>query len=200
MDLMSCRKLARKGWQLGLLVLLAALVFPVYEANAQTANAATMDAGLTEPGDPDMGKQLFTGQIGFENGGPACVSCHTAGNLSLGGGTLGPDLTNTYADPSKNPLLSTVWVNIPDIPVMGPIFSKSNVTEEEMTHLRAFLERSSVQGGAGAKTGVFTIIGIGGFVGILIVFNIIWAGRYRNRVKGTAHDALWRNYGGKGGR
>lgn len=195
-----CKKLVGKGLLLGVALLLASAVLPM-QATAQQADAAMMDqSARVEPGDPDVGKKLFTGEIGFANGGPACISCHTAGNMPLGGGSLGPNLTNVYADPSKNPLLSTVWVNIPDIPVMGPIFSKKNITDDEMANLRAFFEVASMEGGGSIKTGPFAIIGIGGFIGILIVFNIIWAGRYRNRCKGTAHDALWRNYGGKGGR
>jgi mono/diheme cytochrome c family protein len=200
MVLDRCKKLLAKGTVLGAALLMAAVVMPG-NVSAQEANAAMMDgSSAVEPGDATIGKKLFTGEIRFSNGGPACVSCHTAGNMPLGGGTLGPELTNTYADPSKQPLLSTVWVNIPDIPVMGPIFSAKNITEDEMGNLRAYFEQTSISGQGGAKTGVFAIIGIGGFIGILIVFNIIWAGRYRNRVKGTAHDALWRNYGGKGGR
>lgn len=201
MVLDRCKKLLAKGTVLGVALLLATAVFLPGNVSAQEANAAMMDgSAAVEPGDAAIGKKLFTGEIRFANGGPACISCHTAGNLPLGGGSLGPELTNTYADPSKQPLLSTVWVNIPDIPVMGPIFSKKNITEDEMANLRAYFEQTSISGQGGAKTGVFAIIGIGGFIGILIIFNIIWAGRYRNRNKGTAHDALWRNYGGKGGR
>ncbi|MFQ5465409.1 MAG: hypothetical protein ACE5EI_05725 [Thermodesulfobacteriota bacterium] len=200
MVLEGCKKLFRKGLLLGGALLLASTLMPMH-ADAQQANAAVLDqSARVEPGDPDIGKKLFTGEIGFTNGGPACMSCHTAGNMPLGGGALGPNLTNVYSNPSKNPLLSTVWVNIPDIPVMGPIFSKRNITDEEMTNLRAFFEVVSTKGVGSTKKGPFAIIGIAGFIGILIVFNIIWAGRYRNRCKGTAHDALWRNYGGKGGR
>lgn len=200
MVLKSCRKLLRKGLQLGVALLLASAIMPM-QATAQQADAAMMDqSARMEPGDPDIGKKLFTGEIGFTNGGPPCISCHTAGNMPLGGGSLGPNLTGVYADPAKQPLLNTVWVNIPDIPVMGPIFSKKNITDEEMTNLRAYFEVVSMEGQAGTKKGPFALIGIIGFVGIFIVFNIIWAGRYRNRCKGTAHDALWRNYGGKGGR
>lgn len=83
---------------------------------------------------------------------------------------------------------------------MMPIFSQRNITDEEVSHLRAFFAQQSKGEVASSATGTFTILGLGGFVGILIVFNIIWSGRYRNRNKGTAHDALWRNYGGKGGR
>lgn len=158
------------------------------------------DAAM-EPGDPAVGQQLFTGEIRFTNGGPPCISCHNAGVGALGGGRLGPDLTKVYLEPSKNPLVNAAWINAPTIPVMGPVFSNRPVTDEEVGNIRAFFEQqANATNVSGAKGGVFTIIGIGGFIGILIVFNIIWSGRYRNRNKGTAHDAIWRNYGGKGGR
>ena len=141
----------------------------------------------------------FTGQKAFASGAPACISCHSAGVGELGGGRLGPDLTKVYADESKKPLLSAAWINAGS-PVMAPVFSNKNVSDEEVSHLRAFFEEQAKAEVKASSTGTFTIIGLGGFVGILIVFNIIWSGRYRNRNKGTAHDALWRNYGGKGGR
>ncbi|HLC18036.1 MAG TPA: hypothetical protein VJM57_03370 [Thermodesulfobacteriota bacterium] len=157
-------------------------------------------AADAEPGDYLTGQMLYTGQKRFTNGGPPCMSCHNASVGALGGGCLGPDLTMAYADPSKNPLINAVWINNPGTPVMGPVFSNRPVTDEEAANLRAFFEQTCKGEVVPVPTGTFTIVGIGGFIGILIVFNIIWSGRYRNRVKGTAHDALWRNYGGKGGR
>ena len=83
---------------------------------------------------------------------------------------------------------------------MGPIFSSKNITDEEMTDLRAFFEAASTKEVAPASTGKFTIIGLLGSVGILVLFSIVWSTRYSKRNQNTAHDALWRNYGGKGGR
>ena len=187
MVLESCKRMFGKG------VLLALAIFLIAGTLPMVADAAI------EPGSAAAGEKLFTGQTRFANGGPACISCHNASVGALGGGILGPDLTKVYADPSKNPLLNTAWVNNEGIPVMGPVFSRKNITDDEMTNLRSFFEQQS-KGDVTSSTGAFTIIGLGGFIGILIVFNIIWAGRYRSRNKGTAHEALWRNYGGKGGR
>ncbi|MBI3399702.1 MAG: hypothetical protein HY026_10820 [Deltaproteobacteria bacterium] len=151
-------------------------------------------------GDYNTGKALFTGEKTFVNGGPPCISCHNAGVGELGGGCLAPDLTKAYADPTKNALLSTAWVNGGGSPVMGPIFSNKKVTDEEMDHLRAFFKTCSEKPVRPASTGTFAIFGLGGSVGLLILFSLIWSGRYSKRNQDTAHDALWRNYGGKGGR
>ena len=81
---------------------------------------------------------------------------------------------------------------------MGPIFSKHEITEQEVEDLRAFF---TSQSGKSISTGGVTFAGggVAGCVAIIIVFSVIWGGRYRSRNKGTAHEAMWRNYGGKGG-
>jgi hypothetical protein len=151
-------------------------------------------------GDANIGRTLFTGETRFTNGGPPCISCHSAGVGALGGGILAPNLTKAFADPSKNPLMSTAWVNGGGSPVMGPIFSNKNITQIEMLNLRAFFKVASEKDVAPSSTGKFTILGLLGSVGILVLFTIVWSKRYSKRNQNTAHDALWRNYGGKGGR
>ena len=169
-------------------------------AQAATETAAQAEVAIPDVGDFDAGKAFFTGGTSFKNGGPPCISCHSAGVGKLGGGLLGPNLTKVYADPAKQALLNIAWVNSPGIPVMGPIFSNKNITEEEMNHLKAFLKAASEKEVAPSSTGKFTLISLLGSVGVLIFFSIVWSNRYSKRNQNTAHDALWRNYGGKGGR
>jgi mono/diheme cytochrome c family protein len=155
MVLESCKKVLGKG------VLLALALFLVAGMAPFTADAAM------EAGSPGVGEKLFTGQKRFTNGGPPCISCHNAGVGALGGGRLGPDLTKVYLDPSKNPLLNAAWINASSIPVMGPVFSAKNVTDAEVADLRAFFEQQANTASVSSNTGVFTIVGIGGFIGIL---------------------------------
>lgn len=197
MDLKSCKRIVKRGLQLGLATFLLSGFVPMKATAMQTAD---MGYEAQEAGDPGIGMEYFQGTRRFENGAPPCISCHSAGVGQLGGGILGPNLTKVYGDESKNPLVSGAWINGGGSPTMGPVFSNKPVTDDEVNQIRAFLEQQSHQGTVSSHTGIFAIIGIGGTVGILIIFNIIWSGRYRNRNKGTAHDALWRNYGGKGGR
>lgn len=171
----------------------------VSQAASETQQAAPAEAGLPV-GDSNTGKALFTGEKTFQNGGPACISCHSAGVGELGGGLLGPNLSKVYADPAKQALLNIAWVNSPGIPVMGPVFSAKNITEAEMVNLKAFFKTMSERELAPAPTNTFVIIGFIAFIGIMIFFSIIWSKRYSKRNQNTAHDALWRNYGGKGGR
>src|SRR3972149_6341071 len=206
------KRIFRKGFQLLLACFLVAgfmtISVAVQAADAPPAPAAqsavpeaAAPAEATLPvGDSNTGKALFTGEKSFKNGGPLCISCHSAGVGELGGGLLGPNLSKVYADPAKQALLNIAWVNSPGIPVMGPIFSNKNITEEEMNHLKAFLKAASEKEVAPSSTGKFTLISLLGSVGVLIFFSIVWSNRYSKRNQNTAHDALWKNYGGKGGR
>lgn len=146
-------------------------------------------------GDAGAGKELFTGRRPLTNGGPPCISCHNAGIGRLGGGTLGPDLSRIWQD--KPFIIIPGWINAAGVPVMGPIFGELKVTDGEIEDLKAFF---SAQAEKGVQATVrpdsikFIGSGIAGFVSIMIVFNIIWSGRFGKRNKGTVHDELWRNY------
>src|SRR3989337_1037624 len=153
-------RLLNKGVRLLQAIAVVAMVSLPLMAVAQEAQpAASGEVAIPPAGDYATGKALFTGEKRFTNGGPPCISCHSAGVGALGGGILGPNLTKAFADPSKNTLLRTAWVNGGGRPVMGPIFSSKNITDEEMTDLRAFFEAASTHEVAPASTGKFTIIG-----------------------------------------
>lgn len=196
---------------MGIILLIIGSILVVIPSMITTAQASE-DMGATAlslPGDPNIGRMLFTGEKRFANGGPPCISCHNVGIGALGGGTLGPNLVKpTWAkykslaaiSPSQNPLLNPMWINNASTPVMGPIFSRRPILDEEVDNLKAFLTVMAQQPESSTKTGAFVGIGVAGFIGIMIFFGIVWSGRYRSRVGGTAHEAIWRNYGGKGGR
>lgn len=193
------RKGLKRFLRFALAVLFILLPMAAAAQTAETQPAQEAPAAPAEQGDYKTGKALFSGEKRFINGGPPCISCHSAGVGELDGGILGPNLTQVYSGP-KRALLMTGWVNSPGLPVMGPIFSAKNITEAEMEHLRVFFSETAKQPVAASKTGTFVGAGAAGFIGIMIFFSIVWSGRYRKRNKGTAHDALWRNYGGRGGK
>ncbi|MBI5180214.1 MAG: hypothetical protein HZA05_02275 [Nitrospirae bacterium] len=201
MILRDGRKGFKKVLRFTLAVILILMPMTVAAQTAETQQAQPVQeapAAPAEQGDYKTGMALFTGEKRFTNGGPPCISCHSAGVGALDGGVLGPNLSQIYAGP-KRALLMIGWVNSPGLPVMGPIFSAKNITEAEMEHLRVFFSETARQPVAASKTGSFLGAGAAGFIGIMVFFSIVWSGRYRKRNKGTAHDALWRNYGGKGG-
>lgn len=186
MQLVDCFNMRRL--QVWLVVATVVTLLPMTVLAAEIAGSGNYKAG----------EDLFTGRTRFQNSGPPCISCHSAGVGGLDGGTLGPNLSKVWVD--KPFFIDVNWVNSEGIPVMGPLFSKRNITEEEMEHLKAFFSVRAQQAKASSSTGKFVGGGIIGFIIIMVFFSIVWSGRYRSRNQGTAHDALWRNYGGKGGK
>jgi len=63
------------------------------ELDARRRERSAEDA---TPAEIDMGRALFAGERAFAHGGASCASCHRASDEPAGG-TLGPDLSHTYA-------------------------------------------------------------------------------------------------------
>lgn len=103
------------------LSLTAAEVQDVLSYLANPAGGGAAAAAVTLPaGDPQWGEALFTGAAPLQNGGPQCMSCHTTTAGALGGGTLGPDLTQVYQRYGDVGLSSSL-LNLP-FPTMQGIF------------------------------------------------------------------------------
>jgi mono/diheme cytochrome c family protein len=146
------------------------------------------------PGDIDAGLQLFTGRRALGGGGTACISCHsTSGVGSLGGGTLGPDLTTAnvkYRDPELISILQN-----PSFPTMKSVFGTRPLTEEEIVQVFAYLQNAKAAGqAASAPPGLilepwFVAIGFGlaclGISGL----NLVW----RKRLRGKREELVRRN-------
>jgi mono/diheme cytochrome c family protein len=63
--------------------------------SAQPSASAVLPPASPPPGDVDAGTALFTGRRRFQNGGPACASCHSAATVPFPrGGTMAPDLSH----------------------------------------------------------------------------------------------------------
>ena len=125
-------------------------------------------------GDPEVGKSLFFGTTRFRNGGAACVACHAISGLPGGGGTLGPDLSQTYADYGEEGI-TPVLAGFP-FPSMKPIYDARPLTPEEQAHLKAFL-RISAEGEPSVEKGWFLLLGLGGFLLVTGLAHIVWRKR-----------------------
>ncbi|MBI5599328.1 MAG: hypothetical protein HY890_06260 [Deltaproteobacteria bacterium] len=214
--LCKCLSLKRlQVWLLGVTIItLVAALMPGLSLAEQAAGQQGAAQAVVPPGaapeeaaaQPEIagsgnykaGEDLYTGRVRLKNGGPPCISCHTAGNPgTFGGGTLGPNLTKVWEQ--KFFLIDANWINSEGVPVMGAIFSRKNITPEEVEDLKAFFSVAARQE-YNPGTSRFVSGGVIGTIALLIFFSIVWGNRYRKRCQGTAHEALWRNYGGKGGR
>ena len=120
------------------------------------------------PGDAGVGKRLFTGSTAFKNGGAHCIACHSVNGIGfLGGGTLGPDLTNVY--PVLGDGTASTLTNIP-FPTMVPVFKEHPLTPEEARDLAAFFK-----GIAASPPQNFTSwVLITALIGFLVLMLLIW--------------------------
>lgn len=137
-------------------------------------------------GDAALGLRLFTGQNALTNGGPACISCHSIAAIgSLGGGTLGPDLTTLnlrFPDPAVISMLQN-----PNFPTMNPVFGTRKLTPEEIVQLFALFQSEAareshtpVMSSVGVLGGQSRFI-IAGGIGMLIglgTINLLWRRRF----------------------
>jgi mono/diheme cytochrome c family protein len=131
------------------------------------------------PGDPDVGKGLFTGNEDLANGGPSCMSCHTiAGIGSLGGGAVGPDLTGAaerYGTELPAVIESAAF------PTMQPLFAGNEITPQEAADLAAFVAEAPQADRPGGAVGKLLLLGFGGAAFLAAVGLVAW----RKRLNGV---------------
>ena len=137
-------------------------------------------------GDPEQGEKLFLGTLGFQNGGPSCLSCHSVSDSGyLGGGTLGPDLTDVherYGDQG----LTAALMTLPFPNMQGP-FSDKPLTEDEVAHLVAYFIQTGEQETSQPNL-IFVMLGVIGIIVLIIVSHLIW----RRRLSGVRKPLVGR--------
>jgi len=132
-----------------------------------------------------LGKKIFLGTHPLSNGGPACLACHAVGNVGpLGGGTLGPDLTQAYSRYEDKGLSRALQKM--GFPVMQEIYYKKPLTEAEAYALKAFLYEEDKKGPeAGDYEKKFLFLGLGGAVIFLGIIDLSWRKRRKKSTKPT---------------
>ena len=151
-----------------------------YLSNPGPITAVPAPSGEVIVGVPMVGERLFSGEQALANSGPPCIACHSvSGTGSLGGGGLGPDLTNVvrrYGVPGLSAALKTLA-----FPTMLGPFQNRQLTAKEQADLIAFLiEADRWQAPvadvlAGAVTmNVWLILGLGlmgaGFMFVVLLY------------------------------
>jgi mono/diheme cytochrome c family protein len=145
------------------------------------------------PADLNGGWQLFTGRTRLQNGGTACISCHSIKGAGLfGGGTLGPELTGVnlkYRDPELIAILQN-----PNFPTMSTVFGGHALTDEEIVQLFALFQDAKLSNpapvsavGAPVLDPRFFVVGVAAMLLALALLNLAW----RNRLHGV-REALVR--------
>lgn len=146
------------------------------------------------PGDVDRGWQLFMGRAQLQNGGAACISCHSVKGVGLfGGGTLGPDLTGVnlkYRDPELIAILQN-----PNFPIMATQFGTRALSNEEIVQLFALFQNAkqvnpmpATQAGVTTLDPKFFVIGTVAMLLVLALMNLGW----RKRSRGVREELVRR--------
>lgn len=131
-------------------------------------------------GDRARGRGIFLGHARLEAGGTACVSCHTMNDTpTLGGGRLGPDLTNVYERLKGRKSLSA-WLAAPGTETMLPIFKNHPLTTDEIHALAAYFEMSAGENPAdpAANQTAFLLLGLVSATAMVFTCDAIWKRRF----------------------
>jgi mono/diheme cytochrome c family protein len=132
--------------------------------------------------DVEQGREYFLGLRRLANGAPACVSCHHVdGTVGLGGGKLGPDLTKVYERLQGRKQLAA-WLAAPATPTMAPVFKQHPLQPEEILALAAYFDQEARDGQEREDSVAalnFFLLGLGGTVAGLAVFDWVWRRRFR---------------------
>ncbi|MGY8770606.1 MAG: cytochrome c [Pirellulales bacterium] len=132
--------------------------------------------------DRALGRSLFMGTTKLKAGGTACISCHNMHDTpSLGGGWLGPDLTNIYERLEGRKSLSA-WLMAPGTETMLPIFKDHPMDADEINSLAAYFESSAGKSPAdpSANRIAFLLMGLLGAAATNFGFDAIWKKRFHS--------------------
>lgn len=151
--------------------------FPVQESEEKAQGSAL------------RGKQLFTGRISFKNGGPPCSACHDVTGLPFpSGGTLGPDLSQTYSKLGPEGLDTALHTLF--FPAMAPLYDPHPLTVSEQADLGAFLKEADSRPAASDRTIAAVAIALAGFVVLMLITWAVWRDRLRSVRRTLVETAL----------
>jgi mono/diheme cytochrome c family protein len=171
------------------------IAFLKREDQAKPAEPAAATA-LPSPEEIAAGEALFSGRVPMRNGGPACITCHTAAGISFPyGGTMGPDLTKEYSKLGPKGLaiaLKTLY-----FPAMTPLFQHRPLTQKEQTQLASFFQ--SIDQRPEPPSPTVTLL-VASLVVLAGLFLWTWLAVGRRRVRSVRQALLERAGVGKGNR
>lgn len=148
-------------------------------------------AAATAPPNPEeitAGEALFSGRTPMRNGGPACVTCHTAAGIGFPyGGTMGPDLTKEYS--KLGPQGVAIALKTLYFPAMNPLFEHRPLTGREQKQLAAFFQSIDQRPPPPSPTLTLLVVSLVVLVGL---FLWTWLALGRRRVRSVRQALLER--------
>lgn len=153
-----------------------AILTPSLPAAAQVPATPAAPVIFLPPGSAGEGEKLFSGDTHLQNGGPACIACHSIAGIRFpNGGTLGPNLTGVYKKLGLHGMqesMKTLYFR-----VMTPIYDPHPLTLQEQSDLIAFFQEAGAKPPPRYNTQAVVLIA---FIGFLILLAISgFAGRKR---------------------
>ena len=130
--------------------------------------------------DRKRGRAIFLGQQALTEGGASCISCHSMHDIqALGGGQLGPDLTNIY-EKYENRVALSAWLGAPGTETMLPIFKDHPIQPDEIHALVAYFESTAAERPANPAVSrvAFLLMGLTGAALFVFLFDVIWKRRF----------------------
>lgn len=132
--------------------------------------------------DRNHGREIFVGRVRLEAGGTSCIACHsTHGMPALGGGRLGPDLTNIYERLKGRKSLSA-WLMAPGTETMEPIFKNHPMNADEIHALAAYFESSAGNSPSDPAPSrvAFLLMGLAAATTLVFAMDAIWKRRFHS--------------------
>jgi mono/diheme cytochrome c family protein len=132
--------------------------------------------------DVQRGRESFLGMRRLTEGGPACVSCHSVKGIGvLAGGGLAPELSAVYERLSGRKGLAT-WLSAPATTTMQSVYENQpmDATADILPLLAYFADLAQdPPESSQASTLIFILLGLAGAAATLMIFDVLWKGRFR---------------------
>ena len=118
---------------------------PAAPASGATPAPVQPAPAVAANGSSEQGKLLFTGHTRLTGGGTACIACHSVEGIApLGGGALGPDLTQVHTRYTGQGLAAAL-ASLP-FPSMQSIYATRQLTPDEQADLLAYFAGADQSG------------------------------------------------------
>ena len=135
--------------------------------------------------DVDIGRNLFTGAQRFENGGAACISCHSVrDDRVIFTGTFAKDLSVSYVSGVVETMLGSM-------PAMISTYRAHTLTVQEKSHLELYLKTVKENQIYNHPTLFGPMLFLGGalfFIFLLLIINIFWKNTKKTGVKDEIYE------------
>jgi cytochrome c2 len=167
------------------------------EAESKLEKSRFATSGVSDrpftPLDLALGRDIFLGRRRRAGGGPACLGCHQiGGDGALGGGRLGPDLSDAFGRLGGRKALGA-WLVAPPLPTMKPIFSAHPLDpEREVLPILAFMKDASDRHEVPDRTSqrVAFLLAAGAAAAVLLLAaDLAWKRRFREVRAAVVRDA-----------